>query len=149
MIKYIPDLTDIVLEEIPNKITLALEIPNCQGSCIGCHSPFLRQDLGRELNIDLIKSLVRNNFGVNCVLFLGEGNDYKALKSLAREFKSAFNSIELALYSGREAVEDELFELFDYIKIGPYIAEFGPLNNPKTNQRLYHHRVDITAQFWK
>ena len=49
MIKYIPELTDIVLEEIPDKVTLAVEITNCQGSCPGCHSPFLKQDIGEEL----------------------------------------------------------------------------------------------------
>ena len=32
MIKYIPELTDIVLEEIPDKVTRAVEISNCRGS---------------------------------------------------------------------------------------------------------------------
>jgi len=42
---------------------------------------------------------------------------------------------------------------FDYIKIGPYIEEKGPLNNPNTNQRLYekvgNNHKDITYKFWK
>lgn len=149
MLKYVPSLTDIVMEEIPHKVTLALEISNCQGNCIGCHSPFLREDIGEELTPEVIDRLIADNFGVNCVLLLGEGTDPDALKSIARSIREAHPDVETALYSGRVAVEDELFDLFDFVKVGPYIKEFGPLNNPGTNQRLYHHREDITSIFWK
>ncbi|MCQ2166595.1 MAG: radical SAM protein [Bacteroidales bacterium] len=149
MIKYVPSLTDIVMEEIPHKVTLALEISNCQGNCIGCHSPFLREDIGEELTPEVIDRLIADNFGVNCVLLLGEGTDPDALKSIARSIREAHPGVDTALYSGRAEVEDELFELFDYVKVGPYIKEFGPLNNPGTNQRLYHHGEDITSVFWK
>ena len=76
MIKYVPELTDVVLEEIPDKVTLAVEISNCRGSCIGCHSPFLKQDIGVELTPDAVDRLIADNFGVNCFLLLGEGNDH-------------------------------------------------------------------------
>lgn len=149
MLKYVPELTDIVMEEIPDKVTLAVEISNCQGDCIGCHSPFLRKDIGEELTPGIIDRLIADNFGVNCFLFLGEGNDHEALCSAACYLKSAYPAIETAVYSGRSAVEDEMFELFDYIKVGPYIPSVGPLNSPTTNQRLYHHRTDITSRFWR
>ena len=64
MIKYIPELTDVVLEEIPDRVTLALEISNCQGSCPGCHSSFLKLDLGRELTPEEADRLIDDNFGV-------------------------------------------------------------------------------------
>lgn len=147
MIKYLPSLTDIVLEEIPDKVSLAVEISNCQGSCIGCHSPFLKQDIGEELSTHIIDKLIADNFGINCFLFLGEGKDQEALLSLAQHIREHYPHIETALYSGRKKVEDYLFDTFDYIKIGPYLAQFGPLNSPTTNQRLYHHRRDITARF--
>ena len=149
MIKYVPELTDIVLEEIPSKVTLAVEISNCQGSCLGCHSPFLRKDIGQELTGSDVDSLIASNFGVNCFLFLGEGCDLKALLDIASYIKDSYPGIELALYSGREEVEEEIWQLFDYVKIGPYIAEFGPLNEKSTNQRLYYHREDITSVFWR
>ena len=57
--------------------------------------------------------------------------------------------MELALYSGRKEVEPELAELFDFLKIGPYIPEYGPLNEPTTNQRLYYKGEDITPVFWR
>ena len=75
MLKYIPSLTDIVMEEIPHRVTLAGEVSNCQGNCPGCHSPFLRQDIGEELTPAKIDFLIEDNFGVNCFLFLGEGKD--------------------------------------------------------------------------
>ncbi len=149
MIKYLPRLTEIVLEEIPGKVTLAVEISNCQGSCIGCHSPFLRTNIGEELSFSVVKSLIDGNFGVNCFLFLGEGNDQEALLELAREIRQSYHNLELAIYSGRPEVEEEFYEIFDYVKVGPYIEEFGPLNSPTTNQRLYYKKQDITPEFWR
>ena len=74
MIKYVPGMTSVVIEEIPDRVSLAVDISNCQGNCVGCHSPFLREDIGEELTEDVVSSLVEANFGVNCFLFLGEGN---------------------------------------------------------------------------
>ena len=149
MLKYIPSLTDIVMEEIPHRVTLAVEVSNCQGNCPGCHSPFLRKDIGEELTPFKIDEMIADNFGVNCFLFLGEGNDPDALLNLARYIKKVYPAIEIALYSGREKVSEEISSLFDYVKVGPYIESLGPLNNPNTNQRLYYHGRDITAHFWK
>jgi len=142
-------MTNVVLEEIPGKLTLAVEISNCQGSCPGCHSPFLKTDMGDELTPEVIDRLIADNFGIDCFLLLGEGKDPYTLKKLAQHIKSAHKNLEVALYSGREKVEDELFDLFDYVKTGPYIEALGPLNSRATNQRLYHHRQDITARFWQ
>lgn len=149
MIKYVPSLTDIVMEEIPGKVTLAVEISNCPGTCVGCHSPFLRENIGDELTEEIIDSLISDNFGVNCFLLLGEGQDPAALRKLARHMRNAHPSISTALYSGRVSVEDDIYELFDYVKVGPYMEEYGPLNSPSTNQRLYFHRQDITSKFWR
>ncbi len=148
MIKYIPELTDIVLEEIPDKVTLAVEISNCRGSCPGCHTPFLQQDLGVELTPEDVDRLIADNFGVNCFLLLGEGRDPEALLRIAAHLREAHPGIARALYSGRTEVEPEIQAAFDYVKLGPYIAALGPLNSPTTNQRLYFHGEDITARFW-
>ncbi len=143
-------MTSVVLEEIPDRVSLAVDISGCRGNCVGCHSPFLKQDIGEELTSAVLDSLVADNYGVNCFLFLGEGSDAPALLSLARHARSL--GLEVALYSGRESVEPAFWEVFDYIKLGPYKADCGPLNNPATNQRLYHvvagRREDITSRFW-
>jgi len=150
MIKYVPDMTSVVIEEIPDMVTLAVNISNCQGNCVGCHSPFLRDDIGDSLTAEIIDDLVNQNFGVNCVLFLGEGRDPKTLISLARHIRE--KGLRAALYSGRVEVEDEIWDNFDYVKVGPYIPEYGPLNERTTNQRLYKisagQREDITYRFW-
>ncbi|MCR5842003.1 MAG: radical SAM protein [Bacteroidales bacterium] len=148
MIKYIPELTDIVLEEIPDKVTLAVEISNCRGSCVGCHSPFLKDDIGSELTPAVVDKLIADNFGVNCFLLLGEGRDPEALLRIAAHLRTAHPGLERAVYSGRAEVEPEIYAAFDYVKVGPYIADCGPLNEPTTNQRLYHHGQDITSRFW-
>ena len=135
MIKYVPEMTSVVMEEIPDRVSLAVEISNCRGNCLGCHSPFLRKDIGRELTADIIDRLVADNFGVNCFLFLGEGRDPEALLDLADHVRS--KGLLAAVYSGREEVEEVFWDHFDYIKLGPYRPECGPLNSPTTNQRLY------------
>lgn len=158
MIKYVPEMTNVVLEEIPDRLTLAIDISNCTGLCEGCHSPFLRRDVGVELTPEAIDSLIAGNFGINCFLFLGEGNDHAALMSAANYVRRAYPSLALGLYSGRESVEEDVWEFFDYVKIGPFRPSCGPLNKTTTNQRLYRilHNADgtrtvddITARFWR
>lgn len=158
MIKYVPEMTNVVLEEIPDRLTLDIDISNCTGLCEGCHSPFLRRDVGVELTPEAIDSLIAGNFGINCFLFLGEGNDHAALMSAANYVRRAYPSLALGLYSGRESVEEDVWELFDYVKIGPFRPSCGPLNKTTTNQRLYRilHNADgtrtvddITARFWR
>lgn len=141
-------MTNVVLEEIPDRVTLAVEISNCRGSCAGCHSPWLKTDVGEPLTEAAVASLIADNFGVNCFLLLGEGNDREALLAVASFIRKNYPGIEVALYSGRENVEKEIWDAFDYVKVGPYVAALGPLNNPATNQRLYHHGEDITYRFW-
>ena len=148
MIKYIPELTDIVLEEIPDKVTLAVEISNCRGSCVGCHSPFLKDDIGSELTPAVVDKLIADNFGVNCFLLLGEGRDPEALLRIGAHLRPAHPGLERAVSSGSAEVAPEIYAAFDYVKVGPYIADCGPLNEPTTNQRLYYHGQDITSRFW-
>ncbi len=151
MLKFLN--TMVVFEEIPDKISLAVNMTNCQNKCVGCHSPQLRKDIGKELTEEVVDELIKENEGINCFLFMGEGNDKDSLIKMARYIKEKYASLSLAIYSGRDNVEDDFYELFDYVKIGPYIAKFGPLNKDTTNQRLLkiedEARKDITSMFWK
>lgn len=163
MIKYKPDTTQIVFEEVPDEVTLAIEITNCPGMCEGCHSPWLREDIGEELTVEKLNELIDKNKGITCVCFMGEGKDPEALKRLAFgiHLRSDY-PYKVALYSGRDFVEEEYDQYFDYIKVGPYVEKFGPLNKETTNQRLYEVekisgtdfavetiRRDITYKFWR
>ena len=111
MIKYVPEMTSVVMEEIPDRVSLAVDISNCRGNCIGCHSPFLKKDIGQELTPEVIDRLVADNFGVNCFLFLGEGRDPEALLDLASHVRS--KGLFAAVYSGREEVEEIFWDYFD------------------------------------
>ena len=154
MIKYIKEDTMVVFSEIPTEISLAINISNCQNNCIGCHSPYLRKDVGETLNIDVIDELIEKNKGVTCFLFMGEGNDIGNLCNFSKYIKEKYGLLT-ALYSGKQKIEQYMVDNFDYIKIGPYMEEFGPLNKKTTNQRLYKiikpdNKIDdITYMFWK
>lgn len=146
MVKIVDN--SIVFEEIPDKVTLALSISNCQNRCKGCHSSFLRDDVGDEVNTENFDKYFGNIIPkCNCVLFLGEGNDKNGLLALNEHVKNVYN-VETALYSGRDSVEDEFYDVFDYVKIGSYQEKYGPLNKETTNQRLFYHKNDITYKFW-
>lgn len=151
MIKYKNYM--VVFEEIPDKVTLAVNITNCQNKCIGCHSPELKENIGTELTKEEVDKMIKENDGINCFLFMGEGNDKEGLISLMQYIKDKHPSLRLALYSGREKVEGELLRYLDYVKVGPYIEKFGPINKPTTNQRLYkivgNLQIDVTKEFWK
>ena len=161
-IKYIPEDTTVVFSEIPDEITLAVNISNCQNNCKGCHSPYLKEDAGDVLTFDVIDELIEKNKGITCFCFMGEGNDPDAFFKAAEHVAVNHKNVKLAVYSGRENVEKWYSEVFDYVKIGPYIPEYGALDNPNTNQRLYYKWaywsgvskmgngwMDITEKFWK
>lgn len=155
MIKYKD--CQVVFEEIPNMVSLAINITNCQNNCKGCHSPELRKNIGKELTDKEIDELLKNNDGINCVILMGEGKDKERILEISNYIHRRHN-LKTALYSGRENVESSILNEFDYVKIGPYIEKYGPLNQKTTNQRLYEISkktdgsvldvVDITSKFW-
>ena len=151
MIKYSDSF--VVFEEIPDKVSLALNITNCANTCPGCHSPELALDMGQELTENTIDRLINENAGANCFLFMGEGRDYKRLLELAMYIKEKYPYMAVGVYSGRDEVEDDYYKVFDYVKVGPYKEDLGPLNKRTTNQRLYKMvdgvKTDITERFWK
>ena len=87
--------------------------------CPGCHSPFLQTDVGEELTVDVIEALLADNFGVNCFLFFGEGQDDESFLDLAWYLRDNHPEIEIALYSGRNEVPNSYWRVFNYIKLGP------------------------------
>ena len=101
--------------------------------------------------------LINDNSGINCVLFMGEGRDVDTLLRLSDYVRRKYG-LKTALYSGRSVVKEDIYYHFDYVKVGPYIADYGPLNMPTTNQRLYKIswgedgsvvKEDITCRFWR
>ena len=153
MVKFIKQNTKVVFAEIPDEISLTFSLSNCQNRCVGCHSAELRGNIGEELTFDVMSELIDKNKGISCILIMGEGNDKDGLIELCKKIKDKYNTLRIGIYSGRNEVEDFYYKVFDYVKIGAYIAEKGPLNEETTNQRLYEikngEKIDITYKFWK
>lgn len=146
--------TAIVFSEFPNEISLAINISNCPCHCIGCHSAYLANDIGSELNKDVLKELIIKNDGITCVGFMGGDASPSIVNELAEFVKDEFPKLKTGWYSGRDFLSDKIdIDNFNFIKLGPFIPEHGPLNNKNTNQRFYKiidgNLIDSTNLFWK
>lgn len=144
---------DVVFSEIPDEVTLAINITNCPNHCKGCHSAFLADDIGEELIPSVLDSVIKKCGGITCVAFMGGDAAPEEIDDLANHVKET-TLLCTAWYSGKEELSDKInLNNFDYIKLGPYMEEFGPLNKKTTNQRLYKivnsELINITYKFWK
>ncbi|QWM89904.1 hypothetical protein M1M51_gp037 [uncultured phage cr44_1] len=153
MLKYLS--TQVTFAEVPDEITLCINITGCKNGCKNCHSSYLAQDIGKPLNKSSLSELIEGNKGVSCVSFMGGDSDAIHLVALASWVKT-HTHLKVAWYSGRQelaGIVARQLQWFDFIKLGPYKEEFGPLNSRTTNQRFYKvsgkELVDITNKFWK
>ena len=80
--KFVKEDTQVILREVPDEISLSINISNCPHRCPGCHSPYLQKNEGEELTIDVIKSLVNKNKGISCICFFGGDSDKENLYTI-------------------------------------------------------------------
>lgn len=130
---------DIVCQEIPNEITLAINISGCPNRCKGCHSTWLWKDEGVELTDNFIKLLAERYSGdITCLCFMGGDQNPQQINSFASFIKANIPDLKVGWYSGLEELAPQIqIKNFDYIKLGPYIAERGGLRAPNTNQKFF------------
>lgn len=161
MLKYVD--VAVTFSEIPDEITLCIDISNCPNHCPGCHSKYLWEDIGEPLNKESVLKLISENEGITCVCLMGGDQAPSTITWLAQCIKEKYPELKVAWYSGLAKIHKDIdIFYFDYIKVGPYVEDLGPLNSPTTNQRLYckgkHlHKMDvsdemfydITDKFWK
>lgn len=147
---------EITFAEIPDEISLCINISNCPCHCEGCHSSYLAQDIGKELNEDELTHLIDRNKGISCVAFMGGDASPHEIHTLAMYIREHYPNLKIAWYSGREQIHIRAalnLQNYDYIKIGPYMPDRGPLNNPNTNQKFFKitngELENITYKFWK
>lgn len=161
MLKYVG--TQIVFQEVPDEVSLAINLSLCPNHCKGCHSPELWEDIGEELTLKTLEKLIGQNPGITCVAFMGGDNDVWGLYEAAKFVHSKFG-LKTCWYSGRDTLADRIkwAHGWDYIKLGHYNEELGGLDKKTTNQRLYKFElpgqgdspigkgwVDITYRFWQ
>lgn len=147
---------DIVFQEIPGEVTLALNLSGCPNRCQGCHSPHLREDIGEILDESLIGGLLRTyGSSVTCVCFMGGDGNPEQVEMLSGFIKSQSDGrLKTGWYSGKGVFPAGLKpESFDYVKLGPYMPEHGGLRSTGTNQRMYRiengEMIDMTRLFWE
>jgi len=147
---------DIVFDEVPDEVTLAVSLSLCPNRCEGCHSPHLRKDIGDELTLERLAAIIRlYRSGITCLCLMGGDGDTKSLELLARALRTAYSTLRLAWYSGREHLPEGMdVTVWDYVKLGPYVPGLGPLTSRTTNQRLYRicpdaSLDDLTPRFWR
>lgn len=155
MLKY--TTTMVTFSEVPDEVTLTINLSNCPYHCPACHSKELWEDIGTRLDIGKLIDLITANKGISCVCFMGGDSDLEELYNLFKFMPLLFTHLKVAWYTGREDIPKDLPPI-DYIKIGPYKEEFGPINVPTTNQKMYKFDKQnfytsdleiITSKFWK
>ena len=146
------DSYDIVFQEVPDEITLAINISNCPNRCTDCHSPHLQKDIGEELTESILSDLLHvYGDSVTCVCFMGGDGSPENVLHLAKFVKQFYK--KTAWYSGSSELYGQAQTCFDYIKLGKYNEALGGLTSPTTNQRFYSIEnttmIDITHKFLK
>lgn len=152
--------SEVVFQEIPNEITLAINISGCPVHCTDCHSKFLWENTGTELNLFTLNNLIISNPGITCVCFMGGDGREEATRKLIFNIKQLYPKLKTGWYLGRKTLDiNEDYKFIDYLKIGPYIKELGGLDSPTTNQKMYKFKPiglsgfilykDITKKFQK
>ena len=139
---------DIVCQEIPDEITLAVNISCCPNRCPGCHSPWLWEDAGEPMTEEMLTSLIeRYVSAVTCFCFMGGDAEPMEVERIAKWIRKKYPHLKTAWYSGMENIPDDFdISVLDFLKTGPYIAALGGLKSKDTNQRLYRINAGLQME---
>ena len=125
MLKYVN--TGVVFQEIPDEVTLAINISGCPCRCPGCHSEYLWEDIGLPLTTDALDDLIGLHEGdITCIAFMGGDAEPRRVNRLAQYVHEEWPGLKVAWYSGRTSLSPDVTPAdFDYIKLGPYLPASG------------------------
>lgn len=155
MLKYVDTLVGFA--EIPDEISLCINISSCPCHCEECHSSYLSQDIGEPLDLQHLTNLIDSNKGITCVCIMGGDANPSEVDDIAQDIKEYYPELKVGWYSGRDYISKDInLENFDFIKYGHYDKDKGPLNSKTTNQVMLEITVvnnkvfkkDITSRFW-
>lgn len=144
----------IAFQEVPNEISLIINVTGCPHKCEGCHSMYLWDYYGCNIEDDLDSMLEQYKSMITCVCFMGGDQNTENLQELLFKLKTEHN-LKTCIYSGYDNVD--IFQhiinqdLLDYLKIGHFNKELGGLDSPNTNQVYYQierrRMIDSTHLF--
>lgn len=144
----------IVFQEVPDEVTLAINISGCPHRCEGCHSQYLWEYEGNFISNDLLSIVEKYKSLITCVCFMGGDQNLNELYRLMKTVKLL--NLKVALYTGASDPHTLGYAMslpVDYIKYGPYIEQYGALDSPTTNQVMLKRNddkwKDITYKFQK
>lgn len=168
MLKYAN--TQLGFREFPGEVALLINISGCPNKCKGCHSSYLLEDIGEVLDEKALDDLIEEYSGVTCIGFMGGDKDHLTLSKLFKYVKQKYG-LNVGWYSGKDykfEIIDDLYEVYnipnqhyiDFLKIGPYKQECGPLDSKTTNQMYFKNTglssnpsimiaEDETNKFWR
>ena len=130
----------ITFSEVPEEVSLCINITGCQIKCPKCHSKWLWENVGDVLDTKSLGSLIKTNEGITCVCLLGGDHSVEDIITLSKWIKEN-TSLKVCWYSGQSLIKDLPLEYFDFIKTGSYKEELGGLDSITTNQRFYEVKV--------
>lgn len=139
----------IVFQEVPDEISLAINISGCPYKCRGCHSQYLWEYRGNFISEDLDSLLDKYKNYITCVCFMGGDQNIEELKSLLERVKKA--GLTTCLYTGCEHLYElkQIINVCDYIKCGKYDEALLTDNNiqygvklASSNQKMYKKGID-------
>ncbi len=122
---------DITFSEVPDKVSLTLAFSGCPNRCEGCHSPWLREDVGDLFTYKLLyKLLNKYSEHVDCVTFLG-GEEWLEFDWVTDSIKG--EGLDICLYTSKTTITNKHIR---YLKTGEYIKSLGGLSSATTNQKM-------------
>lgn len=147
---------DIVFQEFPDEVTLAVNLSGCPCHCPGCHSEYLWTNEGEPLTFEVLLAMAdKYGVGITCVGLMGGDADPAGVLQLLETLRRERPHLRTGWYSGRQHLPVCFgdYEAPDYVKLGPWRSECGPLSSTTTNQRMFRYGKDgtcenITSKFW-
>lgn len=129
---------DVVFQEVPNEISLAINISGCPHKCEGCHSQYLWDYIGDYISNDIDTIINKYKGLITCICFMGGDQNLDELNELLIKVRDIYN-LKSCVYSGYsdKNIFDDLLKNLDYLKIGNYSVKHGGLDSEKTNQIFY------------
>lgn len=135
---------DVVLQEVPGEVSLAVALAGCPNNCKDCHSPWLQ---ARNIEVDggvvdpaIVGSALDKYQGlVTCLLLLGGEWDARMASALLDE--ALARKLHTAMYAGTDVVPFEIRLRLTYLKTGRWNPALGGLGTMGTNQVLVDLRT--------